>query len=248
LVILCDTRSTHENAYFYHKFIKNHIREQTTDTFVIDESNYDKIVILDGEAGNQCVAGPSVQRLCYRERFDLFNEPWRSRENLKELLIGANDFNIDLVVESINFAPIDIITGYDFLWWVGFNFKFDDVLLRRMFKYSKHLTADQTSVLWNSGIYRFYQHPKMQIWAMTTLNQRREKLSVAAKYYPKKYIFDFDHNDLYWSSKVEQGSESMTSGEDYPLQNAPFAFDKYWNRYSLADAATRKILGEILER
>lgn len=248
LVILCDIRSIHENAYFYHKFIKGRLKEQVTDEFIVNETNYDKIVIVDGEAGNQCIVGPSVQRLSYRERFDLLNAPWRERKDLRELLIGSTDFNIELILESIEAAPIDLVTGYDFLWWTGFNFKFDDVLLRRMFKYCRYLTPRQTSLLWNSGIYRFYQHPDMQIWAMSTLDQRREKLPIAAKYYPKKYIYDFDRNDLYWSSKVEQGSDSLTSARDYPIYNPVFAFDQDWNSYSLADYSTRKLLGEILER
>lgn len=249
LTVLCDVRSCHENAYFYHRYIKGKLTEMSPADFQVSQDNYNKIIIVDGEAGNQCIAGPSVQRLCYRGQYDLLNEPWRNRRDLKEILIGANDFNIELVSESIKHAPIDIISGYDFLWWTGFNFKFDDVLIRKMFGWSKYLTPGQTKELWETGVYRFYQQPQMQMWSMNTLDIRKEKLTTAVKYHPKKYIYDFDHNDFYWSSKTEQGSDSPVMSKDYPnWRNPVFAMDKDWNRYSFADPETRFEIGKILNR
>jgi len=249
VTVLCDVRSRHENAYFYHRFIKGKLKEMLPEEFRIDENNYNKIIVVDGEGGNQCIAGPSVQRLCYRRRFDLLTEPWRSRKDLKEILIGANDFNIELVKESIRYAPVDISSGYDFLWWTGFNFKFDDVLIRKMFGWSKYLTPAQTKELWETGIYRFYQHTKMQVWAMNTLEHRKDHLVTTVKYYPKKYIYEFDCNDFYWSSKTEQGSDSPRMQEDYPNSiNPVFAMDVNWKKYSYTDPQTRYCIGKILNR
>ena len=249
LTVLCDVRSRHENAYFYNRYIENKFKEMSPVDFQVNQDNYNKIIIVGGEAGNQCIAGPSVQRLSYRGQFDLLNEPWRNRKDLKEILIGANDFNIELVKESIDHAPIDIISGYDFLWWTGFNFKFDDVLIRKMFGWAKYLTPPQTKELWETGVYRFYQQPQMQIWSMNTLDIRKEKLTTTVKYHPKKYIYDFDQNDFYWSSKTEQGSDSPIMQKDYPANGVPvFAMDKDWNRYSFADPETRFKIGKILNR
>ena len=252
LVILCDTASLHENAYFYHKFVKGQLAEQSVSSFEIDENNYDKIIIVDGEGGNQCLAGVYVQKLAYLGRFDLLTTPWRKQKNLKELLLGAEDFNIDLVTDSIKHAPVDIVSGYDFLWWTNYNFKYDDVMIRKMFSHSKLLTPQQTKILWDNGIYRFYQHSRMQVWAMNNCQQREEKLHVTAKYVQKKYIYQFDKNDFYWSSKTEQGSNSPRLQETYPnsgmFKSPMFAIDKDWKKYSLATPETRAELGKILER
>jgi hypothetical protein len=167
--------------------------------------------------------------------------------------MGATDFNIELVVESIGLAPVPVETGCDFLWWYNFNFKFDDVLVRKMVSYAKQLNPLQTEIFWNQGLYRFYSHNIMQIWSMTTQNQRRESSKIMPKHIPKKYIFDFDHNDFWYSSKSEQGSSAdVFFSRDLGLPQAQmrpvFALDSNWNKYSIADASTRVELGKILQR
>jgi hypothetical protein len=252
LVILYDTVSLHENAYFYHTFIKGRLSEQSVASFEVNKDNYNKIIILDGEGGNQCTVGLYVQNLAYLGRFDLLTEPWRNQKDLKKLLLGAEDFNVELVTDSIKHAPVDIVSGYEFLWWATYNFKYDDVMIRKMFGYSKALTSQQTKVLWDDGIYRFYRHPRMQVWAMNNCRQREEKLHITVKYVQKDYIYQFDKNDFYWSSKIEQGSNSPKLQETYPnagiFKSPLFAIDKDWKKYSLADPETRKELGRILER
>jgi hypothetical protein len=253
LVVLHSYQSVQENSYFYHTVILPRLKTQDIDQFAITSENYDKIVIVDGEAGNQVFGATSINKLIYSHRFDLLDQPWRQQEDLKCLLMGATDFNIELVVESIGLAPVPVETGCDFLWWYNFNFKFDDVLVRKMVSYAKHLNPTQTKVFWNQGLYRFYSHDTMQIWSMTTQNQRRESSKIMPKYIPKKYIFDFDHNDFWYASKGEQGSSSdvffscdlgLAKAHTHPV----FALDSSWNKYSIADASTRVELGKILQR
>jgi hypothetical protein len=249
LIILCDNRLQYENAYFYHKFIKDKIVVRPLSWLQIDQTNYDKIIILDGEAGNQILNGTGVQRWCYREQFDLLNKPWRNKRNLEKLLINSDPFNIEIIVESINHAPVEIKSGYDFLWWTGFNMKMHDVLLRKMFTYALDLTPEQTKTLWETGVYRFYQHSKLQVWSMNTCNLRREKLPITVKYHAKKYIYDFDNNDFYWSNKTEQASTSPELAKHYPGYVGPwFAIDVDWKRYSFGNPETRYEIGKLLNR
>jgi hypothetical protein len=249
-VIVIDREKTlAENAYFYYQFIHERFKIQDLDTFKITPDNYNKIIVVDGEGGNQCMQGPSIQRLIYSGQQHLLNQPWRTCSDIKNLLRGCSDFYFDLIVESINCAPVSIDTGYDFLWWTGFNFKFDDVLIRKMFIYSQNLTAEQTEYFWNNSLYRFYQHPRMQMWSMNTCDLRRYYTTTATvKYFAKKYIYDFDHNDFYFSNKTEQASETnkFSRSTMYNIQNLYFAFDSDWNKYSLKDRNTRKWIGKIL--
>jgi hypothetical protein len=70
------------------------------------------------------------------------------------------------------------------------------------------------------------------------------------KYIPKKYIFDFDHNDFYFSNKSEEGSSSQVFfNKDVGAKNTGiFALDKDWNKHNIADPSVRTALGKILQR
>jgi hypothetical protein len=249
LVIVLDQSSITENTYFYYQFIHNRLKVIPVSEFKIDSNNYDKIIVVDGEGGNQCLQGFSVQKLIYRKQFDLLNQPWRSQSNLKNLLLGSNDFQIELITESIKYSPVSIDTGYDFLWWTNFNFKFDDVMIRKMFVYCQDLNPSQTKHFWNNCLYRPFRHADMQMWSMTARDLRRHyATTTTVKYFAKKYIYDFDHNDFYYSSKLEQGSAAYKLKNSHPILYLPyFAFDSDWNKYSIADPKTRQELGKILE-
>lgn len=251
IIVLHNDRSIEENAYFYHTFILPRFKTQNIDQFSVTTENYDKIVVVDGEAGNQVFGATAIQKLIYSQRFDLLDQPWRQQKDLKCLLMGATDFNIELIKESITRAPVPVETGCDFLWWYNFNFKFDDVLLRKILSYTNHLNPAQTELFWNQGLYRFYAHNSMQIWSMVTQNQRRESSKIMPKCIPKQYIFAFDRNDFWYASKCEEGSSSDTFfAQDIgkSLEIPVFALDKNWNKYSIADASTRVELGKILQR
>ena len=248
LTVLLDNRSCIENSYFYHKFIKSSLNVGDANKFEVTTENYNKIIVVDGEGGNQIMHGPSTQRQTYRGRFDLLDAKWKDIPDLTKLLVGSNDFNIELITRSIKHAPVPINTGYDFLWWVGFNFKFDDVFIRRMFSYAKHLNPEQSAEVWNNSYYKFYAHPKIQMWAMTTSDMRRQSLKINVKYFAKKYIYDFDNNDFYWNSKTEQASMLNKFLSYMPLGNDWFAVDQAWNKYRISDPAVRKELGKILQR
>jgi hypothetical protein len=89
----------------------------------------------------------------------------------------------------------------------------------------------------------------MQMWSMNARDLRRHYTATTVKYFPKRYIYDFDHNDFYWASKTEQGSDSRKYVKHLSIQLSPyFAFDSEWNKYSIADRSTRQLLGKILEK
>jgi len=248
LVILHDDKSIKENAYFFSRFIDKKLTCQDNNTFVLDASNYDKIVLLDGEAGNQTMGFRAINILRYYDRLDLFAKPWRAQRDLKETIPGSTDFTIDLIKESIPHAPIDITTCYDFIWWANFNYKIDEVLIRKIVGLTRNLTPAQCRTFWNQGLRRFFVDPEMQIWSMNSSDLRREKTKLFSKYFPKTYIFNFDKNALYYSNKREEASNSNSTLKHGDSLSPVFAIDQDWNKYSMANRADRIQLGKILKR
>lgn len=250
LTVLYSSNCVTENAYFFSYFIKEKLQSENIDTFSVTPENYDKIIMVDGEAGNQVMGQTSIHKLIYAGRLDLLNQPWRTIKNINQLLIGATDLAKQLLTESIEHAPVPIETGCDFLWWTNFNFKFDDVLLRKALNYTQHLDPAQSKLFYEQGLYRFYTHPEMQVWSMIAKDLRRESSKYMPKYIPKKYIFEFDHNEFYFSNKSEEGSSSYAFfNQDVGSKTTGiFALDKDWNKYNIADQCVRTQLGKILQR
>ena len=247
LVVVCNEKSIAENAFFYYHFIDNKITTLSIDdeSFKITAENYDKIVILDGEAGNQIMGSPHINHLVKSGREDILKQPWRSL-NYKDMIQGVTEFQMEVIQESIDCSPIPIDSVADLLWWIAFNFKMDDVLLRKMALYMGNLTPDQSSKFWNTGIFRHYAQPEMQRWSMATKDIRHTKSIL--KYIPKKYIYDFDQNDLWFASKTEQGSNSHRHLDNLFGNSTIIALDKDWNKYYISDSSTRQKLGQILEK
>ena len=247
LIVLYNNNSIKENPYFYHRFIDQKLQTQDINTLSINASNFDKIVIVDGEAGNQCLGWRAIHVHSYYQNFDFLDQSWKTVSDLTTAIPGSTALTVQLIKDSILHAPIDIETVYDFIWWANFNFKFDEVLIRKVPTYTKNLTAQQTQLFYNQGLYRFYAQPEMQVWSMISKDQRRKSTrNVISKWAPKNYIYQFDHNDLWYASKKEEASKSHF---DVNSETAKLiAIDNEWNKYYITDPDVRKALGKILQR
>jgi hypothetical protein len=272
LVILHNENSVLENAHFYYKYIDKKFETQSIDSFKVTAENYNKIIVVDGEVGNQCMDSQIINLFAYYKQFELLDQAWRTLPDLTVLFPGGNQFHVDLVLESIPLAPVPIETVYDFLWWVNFNFKWDECLLCKVLNFVGGLNNAQSAEFFQHGLYRFYEQPDMQIWSMLTRDHRREKVCTTAKYFSKRYIYEFDHNHLWWANKKEEfsntktwynnsfGTDSQRNNSDLTFNVAPginmkpycgqpvVAIDKNWTKYSIADVDTRQALGKILQR
>jgi hypothetical protein len=243
LTILHDNSSIEENSYFYNRYIDQKLKTLQIDDFKITENNYKEIIIVDGEGGNQCLGGHSIHQMCHLKQFDLLDQPWSSVD-FESMQPVISRFNLELIQKSIKLAPIEINTLYDFIWWSNFNFKFDDIMIRKMFVYGKNLLPSQREHLWNYGLYRFFAQPEIQNWSMSNLQQRRETARLDPKYTAKKYIYDFDHNHLWFAYKKEQGSVPSL----FDLQTLPMiGITPDWNYVSIADPGVRLQLKQILD-
>jgi hypothetical protein len=248
LVVLCDIeRSVKENSYFYYKFLDQKIKVQDITKFSVNEHNYNKLVLVDGEVGNQCMGATTIHTMSYKREYDILHANWRTTDKEKFLArkgdLDSYNFALDIVEESIRHCPLEIVTVYDYLWWLNFNFNTDDVLLRKMAFFTGNLTQEQSKDFWDNSMYRFYADPRMQAWSLASMDLRHSFVELDPKYHSKKYIYDFDKNDLYWSNKREETSIARL---DLPYD--VFAIDANWRKYSLKNPSDCRALGQLLER
>ena len=247
LVVLHDNKSIEENAYFYHYHIKPRLTTQDLHTFEVTQENYKKVILIDGECGNQLSGSHNINALSYQGRYDLLDKKINQVNFAREFPTVTN-FDIELINDSTKYSPVPIETVFDFLWWANFNFKFQDVLIRRtMTLYTKNLTSEQGLDFWNNGLARFYSEPELQIWSMLSKDTRRLSNRKDNKLAPKKYIYEYDNNPLWFAHKREQMSGPQlfrTSFQTLPI----VALDSDWNKYSVADLSVRQELGRMLER
>jgi hypothetical protein len=264
ITVLLTPDSIRENPYFYKQFIENKISTQSLDSFEITTNNYNKLIVVDGECGNQCHGSSGIHSLVYQGRADLLNVKWKDISNLQEYFLNSTDFAIDLITQSAEHAPVSIDTLYDLLWWSNFNFKTDDNLLKKMSFYTKNLSSEQCQEFWNQGIFRPWMQPEIQAWSMLSKDIRREKSTADTKYFAKKYIHDFDHNDYWFSNKKEEVSLAKAydtgsfltarqcllrpAGWGARTNDHVFAIDTDWKKYSILNREDRKILGSVLQR
>lgn len=250
LVVLYNDRSIKENSFFYHRFLDGKVSTLNFDQspLHVTADNYDQIVILDGEVGNQVMGSPHINSLVRQGRRDILDSDWTTIQDYSEIIYGSTDYHIQMIKDSAESAPVEILTVFDFLWWLNFNFKVDDVLLRKMLTHVHDLTPDQSREFWESGIFRHYAQPEMQQWSLVSKNQRHQSIEIMLKYIPKKYIYDFDHNDIWYAHKTEQASMASTYEKCTFGDSGIIALDSDWNKYSLKDQETRRKLGRILQR
>lgn len=244
LRVVCNKKSFMENPYFYDRFIQGKFETVDTDQFELTQENSTKIVLFDGEGGNQVFGSGAIYDLSRKNRYDLIDSPYQS---LLDLHYSEGDRHlIDIVVESLPYCPVSIDTVYDFLWWSNFNFKFDSVLLRKILVYTHNLTAQQRKDFWQRGLKRMFAHPDMQRWSLNSSEARRHSLKITTKHAPKKYIYEFDRNDIYFYQKRETTSLSDVFLSRSIRNQGAIGIDQDWELVDMKNRDHRRAIGSLL--
>jgi hypothetical protein len=233
-VVLLNDHSIEENRHLYAKHILPNVHVENIINFTVTEENYKNLIFLDGEAGNQIMGSYQINNLVVSKKFDLLDSPIHSVSPNE--IDFTDEFWYNTILDTAKLAPCSINTVYDFLWWINFNFKWDDVLLRKLSSITGPLTPLQTQDFYYNSLFRFYEHPLVQNWAINSLDQRREDARIMTKLAAKKYIYEYDKNDLYFSNCRE------TPSSPKKMTDSVFAIDQNWNKLRFSNPEHRKQL------
>jgi hypothetical protein len=257
ITVICNADSIVENPYFYYKFVEPTFNIVETYKLNIDKDNYTDIILLDGELGDQCFYGNNyIYQLAMSKQFDLLRSPWKN--SIQHCVVKDSKYNtaddstikfaMDLIVESLDYSPIEITSLYDFLWWTHFNFKWDAINLRKLTLYTGQLHGPDRECFYNRSLRRVFADARMQQWSMLTLGRRASLLETDVKYDIKNYIYNFDRNDFYFAHRTKLNSGQEWSDESLNFGYRTMAIDDKWTELQLTSRKDRRTIAEILQK
>jgi hypothetical protein len=244
--VIMTTSSIYENVEYWKKYINGKIKQSFYLDISLNTHFLDKYILLHGDPGD-CLFGPSMPM--YKDYFlkGLHKQP-HSIYKIKiknyltdDLAVDFNQWYYDKISQSIGEIEQQdyVSTVADFWWWTYFNFKWE-FSCQRPFFYMRATSDKDGMLLYKKPISyehqqrfaknTFFNTDKFQQWSYTNLkrlipdnDQSQHKIDV------KRYVYEFDHNEIYFVEKPKVGVKNPTQHIDI---DRPVYYDNNWIGYS----------------
>ena len=229
VTVACTCDGIVENPVFYHQHILPNFAVVDTNWFVEHQFAQDSdSIIVDGFAADTLTMSmtPSLDVCMAVRNADLLTCSWRQPDELIRYLhsvTGSLEFAnwyYDRTRESVESVEVPIETYFDFMWWIGFNCEYYAWALHAWFFCYRHLNISYKQ--FQTRNIGWYRTDAYQLWAMKNNGAGVKHGSDLGSFkkHPKKYIYDYDHNEYYWHYKTKINSP----GRNYnSLVDKPFA-------------------------
>ncbi len=181
--LLLNEKSINEYPWFYENVIK---REHISHSIVArpkDHLHY-SCVNVTGEIGDQVFG--SAAFFDAHNKGKLFSKP-------EEYYDPAF---LDAMSEQVKHCPYDLKETKDYMWWVNFSMKYQNVQLR----------IYPTIFMPYGGIDHFFDTEEFQQWSMNNPDKKIRDTLESYKWPAKDYIFDYTKDEPYRQSKLKVGS------------------------------------------
>ena len=107
---------------------------------------------------------------------------------------------IDYLAPQLSKSPIPIHTLYDYLWWMNFSMKWQNVSMRLI-----HGMKESHELL-NQSIFHFFQSTDFQQWSLLNHHQKIDSTWNSYKQPAKDYIYQYHDDKDYWRYKEKEPS------------------------------------------
>ena len=258
LVVYMTDVSIAENPEFYKNFLENKIECRNTNDLDISEEFLNSHVLLHGDPGD-CIYCPSMMMYKHLIPDNRHLLPWRSNRNLIAegidryrtradrtgvwLVPGFANWYVNKVSDNIEEVGLyEINTIADWWWWHYFNLKWEFSIMRPFYIKRKNQRSTISSKCFQSYVNTtFYNTEYFQNWSYTNLpslyfDHKKHKIDA------KRYIFDFDHNEVYLNTKTK------TEGTPTSIFDYPAYLDQNLKPYYLTDPGCQEAIFELLEQ
>lgn len=255
LVVCMTTDSVLENFTFYKNFISTKIPTVHVSSIEFNNDFLNQNILLHGDPGDalfgsgsrkfQPLIAQDQYLLPYKDNMDLLyscavNQPsaWKAV--------------VDKLTANLEESPLDqIVTIADWFWWQYINFKWEGSLWRPF--HGAGLRKDHSTAISreNSLDYlknTYFNTDYFQRWSYTNIHNFYPGGMRGHKHAPKKYIFEFDHNEVFNKNKLKMPSLplDMLNGVEHNLWERPAFYDENWVGYTLQDPEVYKMALELL--
>jgi len=193
-----------ESIAEYPSFYKDEI-EGELDYMVITGTIYDHInlneINVTGEHGDQIFGSDKLKYAI------LSKEAYRPYTEVLPYFISrklGNEKYTKSIIEYLNpqvkASPLPIETYYDYLWWMNFSLKWQNVSLRLLYGLGR------TEEDLNHSFFHFFQSTHFQNWSISNHHKKIKTNWNTYKYIAKAYIYAFHKDDNYFKYKEKEPS------------------------------------------
>ena len=200
LKVLLSKESIEEYPTFYRDVI-----EQKLDYTLISGTIYDHIndneINVTGEHGDQLFGSDKLKYAI------LSGEAYRPYEDVLPYFmsrkLGTDKYTtsiIEYLSMQVKASPVEIKTYYDYLWWMNFSLKWQNVSLRLLYGLGKSYKD------LNYSFFHFFQSVDFQNWSISNHHRKIKSDWKTYKFIAKDYIYTYHKDKNYFINKEKEPS------------------------------------------
>ncbi len=211
LTVVCNKFSIEEYPNFYERFIKDNLTTVSSNLFFNNTEKYShKNIYVASDTGDVVIGYNYITY--FDQRFPgIYNKSYKKHTNELIEYFGKTDkayYAYQRIKRSLDKNNIQVDTVFDFLWWIDFNWSFDQNIYYFLYMFSLLPEELDTKQFFVNNMFDWFKIPVFQQWAFSTIgtSQRIKDDILSFKYAYKKYIYDFDKDLNYFLYKTRESS------------------------------------------
>ena len=196
-------------------------------------------IVVTGEIGDQVFGSmklinkPNVRNPALRTDGELremkqvgwIDFLWYEMHKILFLVKDRYEFQsfINYLTPQVEKSPIRIKTAFDFLWWLNFSAKYQNVQLR-MFGAEINDDVDEDFESKRSRVFHFFDTDDFQRWSIANHDKKIKETIASYKFVAKDYIYTYTKDEDYRDGKIKLPSLSEFSSLDENYKEKHYAF------------------------
>jgi hypothetical protein len=207
--VAMSTDSINENINFFY----DHIRTKFT---IISSERYSSMMdgtslIVGGECNDQLFGSDILAKVYKYADSDKLHDKY-SREFIvdwlsKSMEIGHANKWFDVLDDQIRHAaPCEVHSNFHFFWWYNFCFKWQFVYFRMLAFMDPNARQLVNQTFMDTYYHHFFASTDFQKWSMLNHDKKLLKDWKSYKLESKKFIFDYNKDEIYYNEKIKMGS------------------------------------------
>lgn len=217
LTILLSKESIIEYPDFFNDIIDNKLSYEMIKTTIFDHIQPSETIIT-GEHGDQLFGSDKLKYPI------ITGDAFSPYEDILEFIIsrklGTDKFTnqiIDFIDPVIKEAPFEIISLYDYMWWLNFSLKWQTVSMRLIYG------LERTHNDLENNVFHFFKSNSFQIWSLQNHSSKIKTAWNSYKYIAKEFIYEFHKDKFYLEKKEKEQSlkEVLVNNTNFSVLKLP---------------------------